>query len=101
MAKLLLSSQTYVIVKRALENNQQYSFEKEEEICLYEDRIVSASDNFYLDDVLDMSYKVMTSPAGMLYLHTNRGLFSYIVKSEPQHFIDTYKQLKGSNQSRL
>lgn len=93
----MLSSQKYVIVNRTVKNNSQYSLETEEVIFLFEDKIITASDHFHINEVLDISFKLLSGTVGFLYLHTIKGLYSYVVKSEPHQFIDAYKQLMESN----
>jgi hypothetical protein len=44
--------------------------------------------------VIDVSYKPFSSAAGILYLHTNQGVFPFHIHSSPQTFIDTFRSLK-------
>ncbi|WP_083249286.1 hypothetical protein [Bacillus solimangrovi] len=90
----LIVSQTYVNVVRMIENNVQQYIENEEVISLYSDRIITHTDEFYLMNVFDISYRSMASNSGFLYLHTNKGVFSYHVKSNPNRFINEFKKMK-------
>lgn len=75
-------------------NNEQHLIEIEENLVLYKDKVISASDYFHLQDVLDMSFKSISGDSGFLYLHTNRGVFSFHTKTNPVEFIHFYHHLK-------
>ena len=62
-------------------------------IHLYTDTISTAKNSFPLEHVHDMSYKPFSNGAGLLYLHTNQGLFMFVVEVDPTNFIDMYKSL--------
>ncbi|MDF0727388.1 hypothetical protein PY093_11890 [Cytobacillus sp. S13-E01] len=90
----IIATQKYTIVTRVIESNQQKYIEEEKYLYLYLDRIVSTSHHFLLSDVFDMSYKKISAVVGFLYLHTNQGVFSYTVKTNPKPFIYEYKSVK-------
>jgi hypothetical protein len=90
----IIASHPFVVVSRTIDWNQQQYIEQEHHLHLYEDHIISPSEKFLLDEVWDMSYRASNSELGFLYLHTNRGLYSFHVKSEPSQFIHHYKELK-------
>jgi len=56
--------------------------------------VVSARNEFTLNQVMDISYKPFSSEAGILYLHTNQGVFPFNIHSNPCNFIDTYRSFK-------
>ncbi|MEK4520852.1 MULTISPECIES: hypothetical protein [unclassified Psychrobacillus] len=58
--------------------------------------IVSAQHQFKFQNVHDISYKPFSYGAGILYLHTNQGVFSYNIKENPAYFIEAFKTLKSS-----
>ena len=58
--------------------------------------IVSAQHQFKFQHVHDISYKPFSYGAGILYLHTNQGVFSYNIKENPAYFIEAFKTLKSS-----
>jgi hypothetical protein len=62
-------------------------------IHLYADKISTAKNNFPLEHIHDMSYKPFSNGAGLFYLHTNQGVFMFVVEADPNYFIDTYKSL--------
>ncbi|GLB59967.1 hypothetical protein [Cytobacillus sp. NCCP-133] len=90
----LIASHPFIIVSRTIDWNQQQYIEQKHYLHLYEDHIISPTEKFLLDEVWDMSYRSSNSDIGFLYLHTNRGLYSFHVKSEPRQFISLYKELK-------
>jgi len=75
-------------------DNVQHLIETEEYLTLFYDSIESKTDYFQLHDILDISFKSLTSNSGFLYLHTTRGVFPFHTKSNPQEFIYTYQKLK-------
>lgn len=90
----IIISQPYIKVLRSIENNKQLSIEKEEYLHLCEDKIITDSNVFYLKNVHDISYKILSNSTGFLYLHTNQGVFSFNVFTKAHDFIDTYRNLK-------
>jgi hypothetical protein len=90
----IIASHPFITVSRKIDWNQQQYIEQELFLHLFEDHILSPSEKFLLDEVWDMSYRNSSCEFGFLYLHTNRGVFSFQVKSEPSHFINLYRDLK-------
>jgi hypothetical protein len=93
-AKMMLISHPYIKISRKIKNNVQHCVEYEEKLVLSQDKITSACDQFHLSDILDMSYKPFSGNSGFLYLHTNRGLYSFHTRTHPRKFILTYQQLR-------
>lgn len=85
----LVAIHPYIQVVRKIEWNEQKFIETHHQLRLFHDRIITTDEEFMLEQVLDMSYRT-----NFLYLHTDRGLFSYNVKENPNHFIYSYKNLK-------
>lgn len=56
--------------------------------------VITAKAEYTLNSVLDVSYKPFSSQAGILYLHTNQGVFPFYIHSSPQKFIDTFRSFK-------
>lgn len=90
----IITSQAYVKVRREIDWVKQSYTEITEQINLYENKVVTAADQFLIQDVYDMSYKSLSSQYGFLYLHTKRGVFSFTVKNDPRMFITEYKKLR-------
>jgi hypothetical protein len=92
----LLCSHIYLTVKRKIRDNVQIVEMKEERIRLFSDRITTASDQFLIEEVLDMSYKSFSNKNGFLYLHTSRGVFAFMTAQQPNELLDYYRFLKHS-----
>ncbi|WP_102273020.1 hypothetical protein [Cytobacillus massiliigabonensis] len=90
----IIASLPYIIVSRSIDWNKQYYQEKEEQLLLADDKIISHLNEFLLGEIWDISYRASSSENGFFYLHTNRGLFSYHVKAEPSEFISKYQEMK-------
>jgi hypothetical protein len=65
------------------------------ELTITHEVVKTARAVFTLHQVMDVSYKPFSSSdAGILYLHTNQGVFPFNIHSNPQNFIDTFRSLK-------
>lgn len=89
-----IHSQPYVKVIRKIDNNQQLYIQSLAYIYLYEDRIETETQTFLLKNIFDMSFKSFSSNTGFLYFHTNQGVFSYNVESNPSQLIQIFKNMK-------
>jgi hypothetical protein len=87
-------SQPFSNIIRSIENNQQITTEEKEYLLLYNDKIITPENHFSLHEVLDVSFRQFSSFEGLLYLHTNQGVFSYRVPSAPDDFINEFRGLK-------
>lgn len=93
----LIDSQPYIKIQREVNSIEQIDTELNRTIYLYSEKVVTQNREFPIQDVLDMSYRAVGGDGGLLYLHTNKGVYTYTVKSSPQKFINTYKAYKEDN----
>ncbi|PAQ15492.1 hypothetical protein CD798_06810 [Bacillaceae bacterium SAOS 7] len=91
---MLHAIQPYIVTSRKIEWEQQKISQTEEYLHLYQDKVTCASYEFTITEVHDMSYRLLSANYGFFYLHTIRGVFSYIITTSPSHFIDAYKKIK-------
>ncbi|WP_078594838.1 hypothetical protein [Evansella clarkii] len=89
-----IKTQSYVKVERFVNSIEQTNVEKEKTMELYEDKIVTALDEFKLKTVFDISYRTIKGEEGWLYLHTTKGVFPYIVKTDPYPFIEAFREVQ-------
>lgn len=89
-----LASQPYIKVIRTMEWNKQVTTVEEKTLHLYKDKIITDTNQFYLNHVWDISYKTVSSEYGFLYLHTHQGVVPFQVPTNPQSFIHAFKQLR-------
>lgn len=87
----LIASHPYIKVERRIEWNEQKYIETNHLLRLFSDRVISSTNEFNLEHVYDMSYRNT-----FLYLHTNQGVFSYLIKIDPLPFIQAFKKMKKS-----
>jgi hypothetical protein len=88
----VLAKQEYIKVERIVNSLEQVDMEHKRYLSLYKDKVTSYHREFPIKEVLDMSYRQIGGEgAGLLYLHTTRGVYSYTVKSSPMHFIEYFK----------
>ncbi|MFD1064667.1 hypothetical protein [Oceanobacillus locisalsi] len=86
-----IAKQPYIKVVREVKVLEQKDTEEQRYMYLYEDKIVTKYREFPLENVMDISYR-LTGEKGMLYLHTLKGVFAYIITSSPEQFIAAFKE---------
>ncbi|WP_391204011.1 hypothetical protein [Psychrobacillus sp. L4] len=86
----------YIEVKREIDfYYQMQHIEMQFELQLNLDGITSARHQFELDHVIDVSHKPFSFGGGILYLHTNQGVFPYNIQVDPAYFILAFQSLKS------
>lgn len=85
---------TYYKVFRQIDIIEQKYIEQERNMHLYENKITTYSRQFPLEHIYDITFKKFHDEGGIVYLHTNHGVYSYPVKSSPDYFIQKYKKLR-------
>lgn len=90
----LIAKQTYSKVVREVNSTEQKDTEQERTMYLYDDKIVTQYREFKVYDVLDISYRFIGDDGGLLYLHTNNGVYPYIVRSSPKAFVEAFKEFR-------
>lgn len=94
-AKNIVSTIQYTVVERFIERFEQKKREIVHELTLNTYTITSNTHLFQIEHVLDISYRGFSNGEGHLYLHTNQGVFSFVIAKDPVDFIQAYKQLKS------
>ncbi|MBB3113444.1 hypothetical protein FHS18_005556 [Paenibacillus phyllosphaerae] len=94
---VLIAQHPYYKIERNLSSEGPSTILHNRVLSLYTAKIVTFAREFPLSEVYDMSYRRMGVEEGLLYLHTNRGVYSYQVHSDPTAFIDTYKMVVKRN----
>lgn len=90
-----LATHFYYKVQREINSIEQKNVEYKRTLYLYEDKLITKHREFPSDTVFDMSYRELKSgEEGTLFIHTNQGVFTYIVKSHPAEFIKAFKELE-------
>ncbi|BAC15107.1 hypothetical protein ACFQ4N_12570 [Oceanobacillus iheyensis] len=97
----LIASHPYVKVVRHVSSLQQTDTEEKRYMYLYNEKIVTKHREFPIDDVLDMSYRFVGKDSGMLYLHTLKGVYSYIVKTSPEDFVESFKEFQYKRRNHI
>ncbi len=73
---------------------EQKTIELERTIKMTEEKITTAHREFKFEHVFDVSYRSMIREEGLLYLHTSKGVYSYMVKEDPADFIEAFKRMQ-------
>lgn len=94
-AKNIVSTIQYTVVERFIENFEQKRRNIVYQLALDSYTVTSNTHHFQLEHVLDISYKGFSNGEGHLYLHTNQGVFSFVITKDPTDFMKAYKQLKS------
>lgn len=87
----LIAQHPYFKVERTVTITEQYEVEHNRIIYLYNDKVVTQHREFPINIVMDFSYREIANQGGILYLHTLQGVYTYIVKSSPEAFINAYR----------
>lgn len=83
----------YYKVEREMTGFEQRTIIQDRLMYLYKEKIVTKYREFPIIEVFDLSYRSMGGDEGLLYLHTRQGVFSYTVSTDPNAFIQAYKNL--------
>lgn len=87
----LIAQHPYIKVERMLTSTSKYNMEHDRFISLYTDKVTTEHRTFPIADVIDFSYRKITTNGGILYLHSVHGVYSYTVKTSPEDFIMAFK----------
>lgn len=90
----LLAEQQYIKVQREVTSTGQKDVEHERTLYLYCDKIITHHREFSIRDVIDISYRKFGQETGLLYIHTEGGLFTYTVKTSTKEFIKAFRNQK-------
>lgn len=82
----------YYVVTRKIDYSGQLSIEIEKKLILDEDKITSGEQIFPLNTIYDISYKQSINTYKILYLHTNHGVYSFVIKDDPEEWIELIKE---------
>lgn len=85
----------YIEIERQIDFYfQMKQVEKQFELQLTMEGIITERHKFKLQHVYDVSHKPFSFGGGLLYLHTNQGVFSFQIQENPSNFIQGFKSLK-------
>ncbi|CAJ1314120.1 hypothetical protein [Paenibacillus nuruki] len=91
-----IAVQPYYKVERKIERKndglEQQHWIDERMLILYQDRVTTHRREFAILDVFDMSYRTFSDGEGFFYLHTRKGVFSYMIREDPSLFIQAFKE---------
>ncbi|MBD7968406.1 hypothetical protein [Paenibacillus gallinarum] len=87
-----IAIQPYYKMERKIHSLDMEIIEHQRLLKLYPDKIVSAYREFPIEKVFDLSYRSMGSGHGMLYIHTQQGVYPYTLRENPKSFILAVKQ---------
>ncbi|WP_339251169.1 hypothetical protein NSQ43_14010 [Sporosarcina sp. FSL W8-0480] len=91
-----IASLHYFTVNRSIDWFEQKHQQSSNTIQLFQDSIKTEQNTFSLEHVHDLSYRPFSNGTGLFYLHTNRGVITFELKTNPNEFIESYRKLKGN-----
>ncbi|HLQ95475.1 MAG TPA: hypothetical protein VK108_03740 [Pseudogracilibacillus sp.] len=86
-----IMKQAYKKVIREINSIELKKITETRYLYLYKDRITTKYREFPIQEVIDLSFKKMQDGGGLLFLHTDHGVYSYHVPSSPSAFIAACK----------
>ncbi|WP_051189150.1 hypothetical protein [Halalkalibacillus halophilus] len=92
----IIEKHPYVKFRREIDhiNFVQRNIEEDFYVYLYKHKVVSDEQEFPIETVFDMSYKMLSGMYGFLYLHTTKGVFTYQIKDRPDTFIAAFREVE-------
>lgn len=90
-----IAEQSYYKVERIMTGIDMKTVKEPRRMLLYAERLQTMRRNFMLDDVYDLSFRPMGDEGGILYVHTDHGVYAYTVPDDPAPFIQAFKRHKG------
>lgn len=91
-----IAALAYQKVGRELSEDGQHAIVQERTMYMYRDGIATKYRRFRIVEVLDMSYRSIGTEGGLFYLHTTRGVFTYMVAVDPVDFMARFRELKSA-----
>jgi len=89
----VIACHPYFKIERVLSAREQNIVVHERMIRLYPTKITTFHREFLISNVHDVSFRKLGGDEGILYLHTNQGVYPYTVKEDPALFIQAYKEV--------
>src|SRR5699024_3196122 len=90
-----IKKQPYINEIREIGSMEKTSYRDKRNLYLYKDKLVTAYRTFNLDNVFDISYKVIQGKGRILFVHTNHGVYTYTLETSPSSFISAFKRIKN------
>lgn len=87
----VLAKQQYYKVQREVTSIGQKDVEYERTLYLYSDKIITHHREFAIQDIIEISHRNFGHETGLLYIHTEGGLYTYTVKTSAETFIEAFK----------
>ncbi|TFB21749.1 hypothetical protein E3U55_07925 [Filobacillus milosensis] len=93
---IILHQHPYYSVRREIDhfNFEQKKIEQEHWVTLYEDRLVTEEKEYAIEQVFDLSYKMLSARYGFFYLHTTKGVTTLHIKKSPEEFIQKFRTVE-------
>ncbi len=91
----MIAVQPYIDTVRKVDLDGQRYVDTHHQLILTDTEIKSRDYRFALENVFDISYRPVREEVGLLYLHTNQGVFTYRIATPPDQFIVACKKVIG------
>lgn len=87
----LIAELPYYKIERIITGTEQKTMKQLRKLKLYADHIQTRYRIFSLRDVHDLSFRSLGEEGGILFIHTNHGVYSYTVPHDPAGFLQAYQ----------
>lgn len=83
----------YTVVHRFIHNFVQQHEKYNHTLMVTATSVIFHTKHLQLDKLMDVSYKPFTNGQGFLYLHTDEGVFAFLISVDPTDFIEACRAL--------
>lgn len=90
-----VSTISYSRTEKYIENFEQKNRRHNYTLSLFYYKIETETHTFELKQIMDISYKPFSGDNGLLYLHTDQGVYTFLIETNPKIFINAVKDLLG------
>lgn len=90
-----VSTISYSRTEKYIENFEQKNRRHIYTLSLFYYKIETETHTFQLKHIWDISYKPFSGNNGLLYLHTDQGVFTFQIETNPNEFINAVRKLLG------
>ncbi len=97
----LIVKHPYIKVIREVTKLEKKEIKENRELKLYENKLTTRHREFSIDDLIKVATRKIGETGGLIFIHTESGIFTYTVEKIDEKFIHTVNNLirKRKNES--
>lgn len=89
----IIARHPYIKVIREITKLEKLETKEERELTLYETKLTTKHREFLIEDLIKIATRKIGKNGGMIFIHTERGVFTYTVETIDKNFIHTVNNL--------